>query len=150
MLIHTHPRSVVTLSSFRILPEIYDQESCFLAGDIAIYDEDYEGLAGTEDRIGPMAEVLRKARNLIMPNHGALTSGDNLAGATVRMILMENIARRYLEVSQTKATLGKTPQAISSDVAIQTRKELEGLKAEGLVWQDYIKRLGFDQPDGFR
>ena len=150
VLIHTHPRSVVTLSSFRILPEIYDQESCFLAGDIAIYDEDYEGLAGTEDRIGPMADVLRKARNLIMPNHGALTSGDNLAGATVRMILMENIARRYLEVSQTKATLGKTPQAISPDVAIQTRKELEGLNAEGLVWQDYIKRLGFDQPDGFR
>ena len=149
VLIHTHPSSVVTLSSFRIIPEIYDQESCFLAGDIAIYDEDYEGLASTDDRIGPMADVLRKARNLIMPNHGALTSGDSLAGATIRMILMENIARRFLEVSQTKATLGKTPQAISSDVAIQTRKELEGLKAEGLVWQDYVKRLGFDQPDGF-
>src|SRR5437867_2548449 len=30
-IVHTHPRSVVTLSAFRIVPEIYDQESCFLA-----------------------------------------------------------------------------------------------------------------------
>jgi ribulose-5-phosphate 4-epimerase/fuculose-1-phosphate aldolase len=149
VLIHTHPRSVVTLSSFRVIPEIYDQESCFLAGDIAIYDEDYEGLASTEDRIGPMARVLRKFRNLIMPNHGALTSGDSMAGATVRMILMENIARRYLDVSQLSSTLGKTPRAIVPDVAIKTRKELEGLKADGLVWQDYIKRLGLDQSPGF-
>jgi ribulose-5-phosphate 4-epimerase/fuculose-1-phosphate aldolase len=148
-LVHTHPPSVVTLSSFRLVPEIYDQESCFLAGDIAIYDENYEGLVTTEERVSPMASVLRKARNLILPNHGALTSGDNIRVATLRMTLLEHLAKRYLAVRQTAATLDRKPKGIPEEVAIGTRKELEGLKAEGLVWQDYISRLGLAKPGGF-
>jgi len=151
-MIHTHPPSVVTFSSFRIVPEIYDQESCFLAGDIAIYDEDYEGLATTADRISPMATVLQHARNLIMPNHGAMTSGDDIPVAAVRMILLEHVVKRYMAVQQAALTLEKKPKGIPLDVAIRTRTEA-GLKAVEqfveLVWQDYIKRLGLSGPGAF-
>ena len=142
VLVHTHPSSVVTVSAFRIVPDIYDQESCFLAGDIAVYDEDYEGLVSSEERISPMAEVLRGARNLILPNHGALTSGDNVASATIRMILLENLARRYLEVTRAALAIESTPRPVDPGTALSTRKELEGLGAEGLLWQDHIERLG--------
>ena len=140
-IVHTHPRSVVTLSSFRTVPDIFDQESCFLAGDIGIYDEDYEGLASTEQRVAPMADALRKYRTLILPNHGALTSGDSIPSATIRMILLENIAKRYLEVNQAAATIGKKPRPVDPTVALRTRKELEGLRAEGLLWKDYVAKL---------
>ena len=45
---HTHPPAVVTYSAFRKVPEIYDQESCILAGDVAVVEEDYSGIASTE------------------------------------------------------------------------------------------------------
>src|ERR1035441_73510 len=32
--LHTHPPATVTFSAFRKVPEIYDQESCILAGDV--------------------------------------------------------------------------------------------------------------------
>ncbi len=141
MLVHAHPRSVVTISAFRIVPDIYDQEICFLAGDIAVYDEDYEGLVSTEERISPMADVLRTARSLILPNHGALTSGGAVGSATIRMILLENLTRRYLEVTRAATAIKDPPRPVDPRTAIATRKELEGLGAERLLWQDYIERL---------
>jgi ribulose-5-phosphate 4-epimerase/fuculose-1-phosphate aldolase len=140
-IVHTHPRSVVTLSSFRRIPEIYDQESCFLAGDVAIYDEDYDGLASKEERIAPMAAALKSVRNLILPNHGALTSGETIQGATIRMVLLENIAKRYLEVKSASMALGKEARPITAETALRTRKELEGLNAERLLWKDYLDKI---------
>jgi ribulose-5-phosphate 4-epimerase/fuculose-1-phosphate aldolase len=140
-LVHTHPRSVVTLSAFRTVPDIYDQESCFLAGDVAVYEDEYQGLVTSEERIAPMAKALAKARNLLLPNHGALTSGDNIRAATIRMVLLENIAKRYIEVQQAAAFLGSTPRPIPMETALRTRRELEGLAAENLVWQDWIAKL---------
>ncbi len=55
---HTHPPAVVTLSALRALPEVYDQESCLLAGDVGMVEEDYEGLASEEDRVMPVADAL--------------------------------------------------------------------------------------------
>src|SRR5262245_56337422 len=43
-LAHTHPPATVTFSTLRTIPEIFDQETCFLAGDMGIVEEDYTGL----------------------------------------------------------------------------------------------------------
>ncbi|MGB9123491.1 MAG: class II aldolase/adducin family protein, partial [Candidatus Angelobacter sp.] len=40
---HTHPPNTVTWTTFRKLPQTFDQESCLLADDIAIVDEDFTG-----------------------------------------------------------------------------------------------------------
>ena len=61
-IVHTHPSAVVTYGTFRKVPEVYDQESCLLAGDISVIDEDYAGIAATEDRIRPMAVALGQTR----------------------------------------------------------------------------------------
>jgi len=58
---HTHPPAVVTLGTMRVAPEIWDQEGCLLAGDVAVVEEDYSGLAATEDRVTPFADALRTA-----------------------------------------------------------------------------------------
>src|SRR5271165_4427910 len=36
--LHPHPPATVTWSAFRKVPEIYDQESCILAGDVAVVE----------------------------------------------------------------------------------------------------------------
>ena len=60
---HTHPPSVVTLSALRVVPEVYDQESCLLADDVGMVEDDYEGLASEEERVLPVARrARRKAR----------------------------------------------------------------------------------------
>src|SRR5260370_35868698 len=87
--VHTHPPATVTYGTFRRVPEIYDQESCFLAGDIGIVEEDYSGLAATEDRVRPFAEAVGKFAAVILPNHGALTSGPNIQAALLRMMLLQ-------------------------------------------------------------
>ncbi len=97
---HTHPHAVVTLSALRVVPEIYDQESCILADDIGLVEEDYEGLASDEERVMPVARALHDKRAVILPNHGAITTGDNIQFAFVRMVLLEDMAARHLAVAQ--------------------------------------------------
>src|SRR6516162_5298034 len=89
--LHTHPPATVTWSTFRKVPEIYDQESCLLAGDVAIVEEDYEGLASSEDRLRTAAQALGKHRAVILPNHGAITTGPSVPVALFTMILLEGM-----------------------------------------------------------
>src|SRR5919107_1960563 len=56
---HTHPPAVVTLSALRVLPEVYDQESCLLVDDVGMVEEDYDGLAAEEERVMPVADAAR-------------------------------------------------------------------------------------------
>src|ERR687893_864890 len=97
---HTHPPAVVTYSAFRLTPEVYDQESCLLAGDVGVVEDDYEGLAAEEERLMPVADALREKPVVILPNHGAITTGENIQLAFVRMVLLEGMARRNLAVAQ--------------------------------------------------
>src|SRR5262249_47790425 len=84
-LAHTHPPAVVTFSTLRTVPLVYDQESCFLAGEVGIVEEDYSGLASSDDRVRPMADALAKQRAIILPNHGAVTGGANIQQAIIMM-----------------------------------------------------------------
>src|ERR687894_1966904 len=84
---HTHPPAVVTLSALRVLPEVYDQESCLLADDVGLVEDDYDGLASEEERVMPVANALREKPVVILPNHGAITTGPNIQLAFVRMVL---------------------------------------------------------------
>src|SRR5215475_11458415 len=89
VVMHTHPPGVVTWSTLQKLPEIYDQESCFLADMVAMVQEEYDGLASTEDRVRPVAEGLKTHPVLILPNHGAIAAGPNVQIALFLMITLE-------------------------------------------------------------
>jgi ribulose-5-phosphate 4-epimerase/fuculose-1-phosphate aldolase len=138
---HTHPPAVVTFSTLRVVPEVYDQEGCLLAGAVGIVEEDYSGLASREERVRPMAEAIGRHQAVILPNHGAITHGENLPQAVVLMIALEGLAQRHLSVAGAGRVTGITPRPIAPAVARATRQELMGLGALGLVWQDLLQRL---------
>jgi ribulose-5-phosphate 4-epimerase/fuculose-1-phosphate aldolase len=148
-LAHTHPPAVVTYSALRTVPEVYDQESCFLAGEVGIVEEDYSGLASREDRVRPMAEALRKYHAVLMPNHGALTRGANVQQAVFLMLLLEGMAQRNLSVAAASRFTGIPAKPIAPDVARMTKQELASLKALPLVWEDILARLRPTDPDLF-
>ena len=152
-LAHTHPPAVVTFSSLRIVPEAYDQESCFLAGEVAIVEEDYSGLAATEDRVRPMGETLRNHHAIILPNHGAITKGSSIRQAIILMLGLEGMVQRHLSVTAAARTTGITPRPIAPEIALATKRELNtivaGFSPMNLVWDDLMAKLKQSDADLF-
>jgi ribulose-5-phosphate 4-epimerase/fuculose-1-phosphate aldolase len=150
---HTHPRATVTLGAFRTVPGIWDQESCLLAGDVAIVEEDYAGLASSEDRVDPFADALGTHSAIVLPNHGAITTGASIKVAVFRMLTLEGMAARHLAIASAARATGLTPKPISPATAAQTRRELETLiaahSAIDLVWADLLGKLRTTDPDLF-
>src|ERR687889_887098 len=146
---HTHPPSVVTLSALRVLPEVYDQESCLLADDVGLVEEDYAGLAAEEERVMPIADALREKPVAILPNHGAITTGDNIQVAFLRMLLLEGMAERNLAVAQAARNLGREPVAIAPAAARRAKAEIGRIPVLPLLWQDFLKQLRLTDPDLF-
>jgi ribulose-5-phosphate 4-epimerase/fuculose-1-phosphate aldolase len=146
---HTHPPGVVSYSTLRKVPEVYDQESCFLAGDVGIVEEDYNGLASSEDRVKGCAQSLGQYRAVILPNHGAITSGNDMREAIIAMMLLEGMVQRNLAVEAAGRVTGITPRPISPEIAQMTRQELNGLQATGMIWDDLMAKLRQTDADLF-
>ncbi len=144
--VHCHPPAVTTFSTLRSVPEVYDQESCFLAGQVGIVEEDYPGLASSEERVLPIAEALKRYRALILPNHGAVTRGSTLAEAVLLMLGLEGMAMRHLAVAAAGRATGIKPRPIAQEVARQTREELSRLDALPLFWEDQMAQLRATDP----
>lgn len=146
---HTHPPTVVTYSAFRTVPEIYDQESCMLVDDVGVVLEDYEGLASEEQRVMPIAKALNDKHAVILPNHGAITTGDNIQVAFVRMILLESMARRNISVAQAAQALGLKPVPIATEAARRAKAEIARIPVFAPLWKDFLTRLSATDPDLF-
>jgi ribulose-5-phosphate 4-epimerase/fuculose-1-phosphate aldolase len=138
---HTHPPNAVTWTTFRKLPQTYDQESCLLADDIAIVDEEFTGLAQSEDRVRPFAEALGKKPVVLLPNHGAITSGPSIQSALFRMILLEGTCQRNINVAAAAQATGLSPHAIKQEHAMATKNELARIPIVETLWDDLLKRL---------
>ena len=132
----------MTYSTFRKVPELYDQESCLLAGDVSVIEEDYAGIAATEDRVRPMAVALGQTRAVILPNHGAITTGPGIQQATILMLLLESMVQRNLAVAAAARATGWTPKPIPPEIALRTKSEI-ATKIAFLepYWQDLLIRL---------
>jgi ribulose-5-phosphate 4-epimerase/fuculose-1-phosphate aldolase len=146
---HTHPPATVTWSTFRKLPEFYDQESCILAGDIGVVDEDYEGIASTEDRVLPLARKLGKFGAAILPNHGAVTIGQNIQFATATMLLLEGMCARNISVAVAAQATGNKPTAIKPEHALMAKREIAKIPFLQPLWADLLTRLRQTDPDLF-
>ena len=144
---HTHPPAATTISTLRIVPDCFDQESCLLVGAVGIVEEDYSGLASKEERVRPYAEALQKYHAVFLANHGAITRGSDLRQAVVLMMALEGMCQRYLSVLHAQTVTGHSARPISKEIAIQTRKELAGLSALGLVWEDLLNKLRATDPE---
>jgi L-fuculose-phosphate aldolase len=147
---HTHPPSVVTYSAFRIVPEIYDQESCLLVDDVGVVLDEYEGLAADEERVMPVANALREKRAVLLPNHGAITTGDNIQVAFLRMVLLEDMAERNLSVARAAQSLGLKPVPISLEAARRAKAEIARIPVLPHLWKDFLTRLRATDPELFK
>jgi len=151
---HTHPPATVTLGALRVVPAVWDQEGCLLANDVTIADEDYGGLASSEDRVGSFAEALRSHSAIMLPNHGAITTGPDIKVAILKMLTLEGMAARHLSVAGAARATGLTPHPVPPDVAMQTRRELEAVivkhGAVEMIWTDQLARLRQTDPELFR
>jgi ribulose-5-phosphate 4-epimerase/fuculose-1-phosphate aldolase len=147
---HTHPPNTVTWTTFRKLPQTFDQESCLLADEIAIVDEDFTGLAQSEDRVRPYALALGKKPVVLLPNHGAITSGPSIQSALFRMMLLEGICQRNISVASAAQVTGYTPHAIAPEHALTAKQELAKIPILDALWEDLSKRLRQTDADLFR
>jgi ribulose-5-phosphate 4-epimerase/fuculose-1-phosphate aldolase len=146
---HTHPPASVTWSTFRKVPEIYDQESCITAGDIGIVEDEYEGLA-TGERNLPLARKLGEKPIAILPNHGVVTTGANIQAAAVRMMLVEGTCARNISVAAAARATGFTPQPIKPEHAMTAKKEIAKIPVMQPLWTDLLTRLRQTDPDLFQ
>jgi len=147
--LHTHPPATVTFSAFRKVPEIYDQESCILAGDVAVVEEDYEGLASDEERLRSTAEAVGKHRAVILPNHGAITNGPNVQVAMFAMLLLEGMIARNLSVAAAARATGLTPIPIKMEHALAAKLGIAKMNALEPLWADQLHRLMQTDPELF-
>jgi ribulose-5-phosphate 4-epimerase/fuculose-1-phosphate aldolase len=148
-LVHTHPPATVSWGTFRRVPEIFDQESCILAGDVGIVEEDYTGTAASEDRVKPFADAVAKYAAVILPNHGALTCGPNIQVALMRMMLLEGMCARNISVAMAAQATGLKPIPIKMEHALTAKKEIAAMPAIPAVWKDTLERLQKTDPDLF-
>lgn len=147
--LHTHPSATVTFSAFRKVPEIYDQESCILAGDVAVVDEEYEGLASDEQRLRTTAQAVGKHRAVILPNHGAITTGSSVQMALLTMVLLESMVARNLSVANVARATGWTPLPIKLEYALAAKASIAKMNALEPLWMDMLQRLRASDPDLF-
>ncbi|HEX7421264.1 MAG TPA: class II aldolase/adducin family protein [Thermoanaerobaculia bacterium] len=149
VVMHTHPPAVVTFSTFRRVPEVFDQESCLLVDDISVIDENYEGLASDEERVMPIARALGVKPIAILPNHGAITTADSIPLATVRMLLLEGMVQRNLSVAQAAGATGFKAIPIALEAARRAKSEIARIPVIVPLWQDFMERLRKTDPDLF-
>src|SRR5260370_8718544 len=127
--VHAPPPATVTYGTFRGVPEIYGEESCFLGGDIGGVEEDYSGLAATEDRVRPFAEAVGRFAAVILPNHGALTSGPSIQAAMFRMMLLEGTCARNISVATAAQATGLKSHPIKAEDALTAKKDVANIPA---------------------
>ena len=146
---HTHPPATVTWTTFRKVPDTFDQESCLLADDIAIVDDEFTGLAASEDRVRPFAEALGKKPVVLLPNHGAITTGQSIKQALFRMILLEGTCQRNISVASAAQATGLKPHSIATEHALTAKRELARIPIVDNLWEDLLKRLKQTDPGLF-
>jgi ribulose-5-phosphate 4-epimerase/fuculose-1-phosphate aldolase len=70
------------------VPEVYDQTSAFISGEIALYD-DYQGAVDQTDNARQAVVALGDASVALLQNHGVLVVGNNIGQAYLRAATIE-------------------------------------------------------------
>jgi len=120
-----------------------------LAGDIAVVEDEYAGLASSEERVAPIANALAKNAIAILPNHGAITTGPTVQLAAIRMLLLEGMCQRNISVGVAARATGLTPRPIKSEHAMTAKQEIAKIPFLQPFWKDLLTRLRQSDPDLF-
>jgi hypothetical protein len=97
----------------------------------------------------PIANALGEKRIVILPNHGAITTGDNIQMAFARMLLLEGMVQRNLSVAQATQALGLKPVPIAPEAARRAKAEIARIPVFAPLWKDFLTRLRATDPELF-
>ena len=116
---------------------------------MGIVEEDYTGTAAGEDRVRPFADAVAKYPAVILPNHGALTSGPNIQVAMTRMFLLEGMcARKYFRghgCAGHRAEADRYQDGACADGQSRDRRHA----GNSAVWKDTLEKLQKSDPELF-
>ena len=132
---HVHSKYATALSALKdpVLPPI-DQNTMRFYNRVSIYNE-YGGM-GFEEESLKMAASLGNKQNLLMANHGILTTGETVSDGFDALYYFEKSAETYL----TALATGKKLNIASHEVAEKTAQE----------WSNYPSDLGRAHLDQIR
>jgi ribulose-5-phosphate 4-epimerase/fuculose-1-phosphate aldolase len=99
--------------------------------------------------VRPFADAIAKYPAVILPNHGAITSGPNIQVALTRMLLLEGMCARNISVAMAAQATGLKPIPIKIEHALTAKKEIAAMPAIPAVWKDTLERLQKSDPELF-
>ena len=132
---HVHSKYATALSTLKdpTLPPI-DQNTMRFYNRVSLYNE-YGGMGFEEESI-KMANALGNKQNLLMANHGILTTGETVSEGFDQLYYFEKSAETYL----TALATGKELNVASDEIAEKTAQE----------WANYPSDLGRAHLDQIR
>ena len=97
-----------------------------------------------------MADAVAKYPAVILPNHGALTSGPNIQVALIgAMLLLEGMCARNISVAVAAQATGLKPIPIKMEHALTAKKEIAAMPGISATWKDILERLQKSDPQLF-
>ena len=136
--LHTHTKAGVAVSAQAngLLPI----SQIALLPLIGIGYHDYEGLALNEEEKPRLVADLGSNNNLILRNHGLLTTGPNIPDAFLAMYVLETACQIQIMAQSTGGELTMVDQRIVDGMAAQSEEVLAGMGGM-LAWPGLLRKL---------
>jgi len=134
--LHTDYGIAVSAQADGLLP--ISQQALFALSSLAYHD--YEGLALNEDEKSRLVADLGTKSNLILRNHGLLTTGKTAAEAFLSMYMLERACRIQILSQAGGGTLLLVGEPILNSVAAQLSAVTVGQGAQ-LTWPGLLRKL---------
>lgn len=136
--VHTHTRAGIALSTQEqgLLP--ISQHSLFVLASLAYHD--YEGVALNAEEKPRLVADLGDKTNMILRNHGLLTTGATIADAFQAMYFLEVSCQIQLAAQATGEKITMIAPEILAGIRQQARDVQRGMGGQ-LVWPGLLRKL---------
>jgi ribulose-5-phosphate 4-epimerase/fuculose-1-phosphate aldolase len=137
--LHTHTIAGVAVSIQKegLLP--ISQQALTIVGDLAYHD--FEGIALDADEKVRLVADLGSKNNLILRNHGLLTTGDTIGAAFTRMYALSRTCEIQIQALAGGCALYPVDRAAIDRVAEQSRPSARINRNAALTWNAMVRRL---------
>ena len=141
--VHTHTRAGVALSTQEqgLLP--ISQHSLFVLASLAYHD--YEGVALNAEEKPRLVADLGDKTNMILRNHGLLTTGPTIADAFQAMYFLEVSCQIQLAAQATGEKITMISPEILAGIRKQAQEVSRGMGGS-LVWPGLLRKLDRRDP----
>jgi ribulose-5-phosphate 4-epimerase/fuculose-1-phosphate aldolase len=141
VVVHGHPYYTTLLAGMGEKPEIIHQNSAIFDGDIAYVDE-YDGFVLDAMSGAQLAEQIGPATGIVLANHGAIVTGENVGEACYQSVLFERMCRFHYDTM----VAGRKPKAIPAEMRAAMKRGLK-VGAAPIFWDGAVRQLLRREPE---